>query len=129
LEIKSDYIRWKLPQFSQGFNNCKISVAQINRQTPLNLKHNLCENYIIKINFADSIKCLNPDTIKTLTNEFGSVNIEFQKDGNALLIKKKLVVNKSTIEPKSYNDFRKLIVIWQNPHLNELVLYKIKNNK
>lgn len=129
LEIKNDYIRWKLPQFSQGFNNREISVAQINRQTPLNLKHNFCENYIIKINFADSIKCLNPDTIKTLTNELGSVNIEFQKDGNALLIKKKLIINKSTIQPKSYNDFRKLIVIWQNPHLNELVLYKIKNNK
>lgn len=124
LKIKNDYLRWKLPQFPESFNNREISVAQTVRQTPLNLKHDFCENYKLKINFPDSIKCINPDTTITLKNKLGSVKIDFKKNEKSLMINKNLIVDRSIIEPENYDNFRKLIVLWQNPNYNELVLKK-----
>ncbi|MEA3501014.1 MAG: DUF3857 domain-containing protein, partial [Candidatus Marinimicrobia bacterium] len=112
LKIKNDYIRWKLPQLSQSFNNRKISVAQTKRQTPLYLENDFCENYTININLPNSIKCINPDTSINIENKIGIVNIEFQNEKNKITVKRKLFVNKSVILPINYKLFRNLIVIW-----------------
>ena len=129
LKIKDNYIRYELPQFSQSFNNCEFNVSKTNRKTPFNLQNKFCEKYSYEIDIPKNFECINPDTIIERKNEIGKLIIKFKNEDNKLVVMKKLTINKSSINPMEYKNFRKIIVLWQNPNYNKIVLRKINDKK
>lgn len=126
LKAKNDYIYFELPEFVSGFNNSRISVAQAERGTPIDLHSPFCESYEMTIELPKNLKMVTPKVEKKLKNETGSVTILFKLEDSNLKINKSLMVKTSTILPSQYSDFRNLIQIWQEPKYQELVFKKIK---
>jgi hypothetical protein len=121
LKVKNDYVYFELPEFVGGFNNSKISVSQIERQTPIGLHSTFCESYEMIIKLPENLKMITPESEKRIKNDVGSVIISFKLEDNNLKINKSLMVKTSIVSPSQYSDFRSLIQMWQEPKYQELV--------
>ena len=121
LAISDSYIKWKLPEFSNGFNNLSISTGQTERFSPLKLPVAFLENYEISIEIPDNLALITPLIKKKLRNGVGETFISIYKEGNVIGIKRCLILRKSEIMPVDYSDFRSLIVLWQDSRFRKIV--------
>ncbi|MBE9468236.1 MAG: DUF3857 domain-containing protein [Bacteroidetes bacterium] len=122
LKEQAKYIFWKLPEFNMGFNQWYLRSLTKERATTLEIPFCINESYKFKLSIPDSYKLLATDTIISINNKLGSVNIEIVKGENNIMISRSIKLNKCIVEASEYQGFKNLIDAWLNPKNKEIVL-------
>ncbi|MFW5721043.1 MAG: DUF3858 domain-containing protein, partial [Bacteroidota bacterium] len=94
------------------------------RQTPLQISQEINESYDYSLKLPDGFVFTAPSSEKELSNDLGSVFVKINAENKTLKIEKKLLVNRSIINPEEYSQFKDLIEIWNNKTFQEIIISK-----
>lgn len=127
LKAEDNYILYNLPEATQGMKNWQLLPLNSKRNSPLEFPYSLSEKYDYILVLEPGVKFKGKPLEIKRQNKVGSVNITIQQEDNIVKIQKELQLNKSTIAPFEYEDFRKLITDWVDPRGEKLIL-EVSNN-
>lgn len=119
------YFTLILPKIAQGFALLGANELPLARVTKIELPSAYNEVYTFSFTIPVGIKAVSPLNKFSVENRIGSCFIEgVEKDGE-VIITRKIRINKSTISPDEYNEFRKIAMLWADRNLNRFV-FKIE---
>lgn len=126
--IAGDAIVWEIPNAANGVATLgldKLPSMRFSRLTLPGLEGAIQESVSVKIRLAPGVEFCAAGTPVALSNECGSVSFFVQRDGEDLLVEKKLFLKKTSVPAQDYPQFRELLVAWFSPATRRL-LFVIK---
>jgi hypothetical protein len=122
LKKQANYIFYKLPEFNMGFNKWYLRSLTKERESSLELPFLLNESYKYNLSLPDNYKLVTIDTVISVKNMLGSVNIEIVNNKNIVTISRSISLNTTKVDTSEYNDFKAIINTWLNPKNKEIVI-------
>lgn len=122
LKAQNNYILYNLPEAVQGIKNWQLLPLNSKRNSPLEIPCSLSENYDYILILEPGIKFKGKPLEIKRQNKVGSLSITIRQEDNIVKIQKELQLNKNTVAPSEYEDFRKLITDWADPRGEKLIL-------
>lgn len=117
-----NYLLYQLPVIKEGITTWNMNELNSSRKSQFELPYPVAESYTYTVT-------LNPDMVlKTENNNiniskpFGKLYISVEKNGNTVVVKKELQLNKVILSPSEYTDFRNMLNIWNNKNNNTLII-------
>ncbi len=118
----SGYCFVKLPVCNKGIDSWHISYLNSDRIVPFRIPFPINEQYDFTIVIPEGMKSVDSLSVVELTAPFGELSINIARDGNKITVKRKLIINQSTIPVENYKEFKQLIDLWNDPKYRQLVL-------
>ena len=119
---EQDYIFMSLPEVAADKILGNYNGYNSKRTGNLLLPQLWDEEYSYDISLPDNVKLCTPTIEKKIENQVGKIIISLQKDGNSIHVLRTLKINKRLIVPEEYENFKRLVNEWLDPHFKTLLL-------
>jgi len=83
------------------------------------------QEYNLVITLPATVTLISPDIKKNVKNSAGTVEISFKKEGQAVVITRKLSLSTLVLKPEQVSDLKVLMNVWFNKNYRQLILKKI----
>lgn len=83
------------------------------------------QEYNLAITLPATYAFLSPDLKKNLKNSAGAVEISFKKEGQTVVVTRKLSLSTLVLKPEQVSDLKALMNIWLNKNYKQLILKKV----
>jgi hypothetical protein len=94
------------------------------RTETLELPAEIDQNYQLSITLPSSYAMISPEMKKNLKNSAGNVEISLKKEGQAIIITRKLSLNSLILKSDEVADLKALMNIWLNKNYKQIILKK-----
>lgn len=118
---------WCVPVAKRGIAAADFETLPQKRKSELKIPvagTDFSESYVYKIQVPEGWVCAETSRLSELKNAVGSVRFEVKKDGAEIGVDKHLSLEKTTILPSEYSEFRALMRAWFAPENNRLLFIK-----
>ncbi|RPH28637.1 MAG: DUF3857 domain-containing protein [Bacteroidales bacterium] len=116
------YFILNLPKIAQGIASVGIGELPLSRQTTIELPFSFDETYSYTFTLSAGIKIIAPLKKAVVENSLGYCSIEgVEKDGT-VIITRKINLNRSSIAPENYTEFRQIMTLWADKNLNKVAI-------
>lgn len=122
LSSQDGYTFYTLPEYGKGVHSWSLSPLYSKRDKSLEIPYSTEENYEYTILLSPGQHLQNPFTPIEKKYPIGSVSIQMNQEKGKINIRKKLLLNYSIIPAWQYDNFRKLMNIWNNKKYNTLII-------
>ena len=113
-----------LPQQIGDAGNWGFSELPSTRTESLELPAEIDEDYNLTITLPTTYALLSPEMKKSLKNNAGNVEIILKKEGQNVVITRKLSLDNLVLKPEQVSDLKALMNIWLNKNYKQLILKK-----
>ena len=120
----SNYLFFTLPILSNGIESWGIHYLPKARQCSLEVPFLIDESCEMTIALPKGLKLFAAVKKTEISNNAGNFYFEASQDGDNVVVKKSLKIDKSIIETTSYADFKALMDHWNNDNYREIVFVK-----
>lgn len=125
LHESSGLLYMALPQLLGDAGNWGLSELTSARTESLELPAEIEHDYNVAIMLPSIFALVSPEIKKNLKNGAGNVEISFKKEGQTVMIVRKLTLNNLVLKPEQVSDLKALMNIWLNKNYKQLILRKI----
>ena len=120
----SNYLFFTLPILSNGIESWGIHYLPKARQCSLEVPFLIDESCEMTIALPKGLKLFAAVKKTEISNAAGNFYFEASQDGDNVVVKKSLKIDKRIIETASYADFKALMDHWNNDNYREIVFVK-----
>ena len=113
-----------LPQQIGDAGNWGFAELPSTRTESLELPAEIDQDYTLSIALPANTTLVTPEVKKNLKNYAGNVEIILKKEGQALVVTRKLTLNSLVLKPEQVSDLKALMNIWLNKNYKQLILKK-----
>jgi hypothetical protein len=114
-----------IPQLLGGAGNWGLSELPSVRNESLELPAEIEQEYSVAVSLPTIFALVSPEMKKNLKNAAGNVEISLKKEGQNVIILRKLTLNNLLLKPEQVSDLKALMNIWLNKNYKQLILRKI----
>mgnify|MGYP002640474245 CR=1 FL=1 len=119
--IQGKYHTLTLPKASGGVDSWHINLLTADRDAPLEIPSLIEERYEYAIVLPAEAKMVSNPTFSIISNEAGSVTIQYEQKENEIIILKEIKLTKKIISPSYYSKFKDIMDVWNNKMFGEVV--------
>ncbi len=123
-KIAENHFLYQLPESAKGVTSWQMNQLSTIRNTPLIIPFPIHESYRYEINTETPLKWKNKNFILRYTKSIGNVTISYETQGDKLVVKREIAINRSLIYPKEYNHLKNLLDIWNENNYKQLIISK-----
>ena len=114
-----------LPQLNGDAASSGLSELPAMRSESLELPATTDQEYNFAITIPAAYAFLSPDLKKNVKNSAGEVEISFKKEGQTVVVTRKLSLSALVLKPEQVSDLKALMNIWLNKNYKQLILKKL----
>lgn len=129
LPFRDGILLWQVPVSAHGIAELDFETLPRVRKSELRIPvqgEDFSETYSYKICLPENWILAGNAQATNIQNPVGGVSFFVMQDGSKIVVSKSLNLNKTTISPEEYPQFRALMVAWFEPSSNR-VLFKKKD--
>lgn len=126
---ESGYFKFVPGEYAVGINGFNMSRLPSERKSAIAIPFKTDDKVVQTILLPTGITCKTPSYNRTLNNKAGTLDIKLSNEKGKVSIVKHIQLNKSIYSAAEYNDLRNLILEWNNPKINAVILYKETGKK
>jgi hypothetical protein len=119
------FLYLELPRFRTGFDAWNLVQFTGSGDTPVRLDFPLKEVYSYSISLPDNYTLFTPSDDISIQNDLGELNISIVQSGSTIKVKRYFELYKDVITSDKMEDFRKMILAWENVDYRKI---EIKQN-
>ncbi|OFX79027.1 MAG: hypothetical protein A2X12_05905 [Bacteroidetes bacterium GWE2_29_8] len=113
---------FELPQIKNGADSYGIKILSSNRISPIELPLGFKEEYDWELTLSEGRTFVNQNINIEEEGKAGSVFIEIKQNGDKIKVKRQIKLSQDIIKPEFYNDFKKIMDIWNNSNYRQLII-------
>lgn len=123
-KLLHNYLEFDLPHTSNGVDSWHINLLTVDRSPALEIPETIHEKYTYSFELSDGLTVVSPSKSIELINEVGYLLIEFETLGDKLEVTREIKLEKKIIELESYNEFKAIMDVWNNPIFKKVIFKK-----
>ncbi len=120
----NDYIYFELPRFKSGFDSWNLVQFTGTGNTPVRLDYILSEKYEYQVSLPSGYDLFTPPADIDIKNDLGKLMISISQSGQTVKIERSLEFYHDVIASDKMDEFRDLILAWENVNMRKIVLKK-----
>ncbi len=118
------YIYLELPRFKTGFDAWNLVQFTATGNTPVRLDFPLIEEYSYQVSIPSEYVLFTPPVDISIKNDLGDLEISISQSGSTVKIERSWELYKDVISPDMMDEFREMILAWENADYRKIVLMK-----
>lgn len=124
IQENGGYYSMVIPYVNKGVSSWHYTNLVSERNAPLQIPYIIDEYYDFVFVIPDNMIPINKSADFDIDNAVGSVKIIYQRDGNEVHVKREISFKKQIVPVNEYNDFKKLMDIWNTKKYQSVTFKK-----
>lgn len=124
---QGDYYFWDIPGNKSGAGSWNLTYLNSERNTPYEIPFVLDEQYSYSVTVPANVQLVNQVELTERKTDFGKMVLSTTQNGNNIIIKRMLVLNRTLITTEEYPAFKEMMDVWNEKNFRKLILKKGAN--